>query len=167
MPEICHTVSGTLKKLVIAIGAAMLLSAASRADTCAALSYTVAADRIAALSRGFNADGWLNGPQSTPPSAALLRELRKAGMTHVRLPVPAERLMRRFASLTERDDLLHELGRAIGTLASLGYSISIDLHPGDRFNQLHRDEPGASMEEMKRAWTDLSRIMKEVSSDRV
>ena len=75
--------------------------------------------------------------------------------------------MRRFASVTERDDLLQELGRAIGTLASLGYSISIDLHPGDRFNQLHRDDPGASMEEMKRAWTDLAQIMKDASSDRV
>ncbi|MEA2881621.1 MAG: endoglucanase [Bradyrhizobium sp.] len=167
MPKIGHTVSRTVKTLVVAIGVAMLPPAASRADTCAALSHTVPADRIAALSRGFNADGWLNGPQSTPPSAALLRELRKAGMTHVRLPVPAERLMRRFASLTERDDLLHELGRAIGTLASLGYSISIDLHPGDRFNQLHRDDPGASMDEMKRAWTDLAQIMKDASSGRV
>jgi endoglucanase len=131
-----------------------------------ALSHTVAPQRIAALSRGFNADGWLNGPQSTPPSPALLRELRKAGMTHVRLPVPAERLMRRFASGSERDDLLRDLGRAAEQLISIGYSISLDLHPGDRFNQLHRDDPAASMQEMKSAWADLAEIIRNFPADR-
>src|SRR3954462_12257369 len=129
MLEIWHTKPRAVKTFVVAIGVAVAMPAVSPANTCAALSHAVPADRIAALSRGFNADGWLNGSQSTPPSAALLRELRKAGMTHVRLPVPAERPPRRFASVTERADLLHELGRAIGTLASLGYSIAIDLHP--------------------------------------
>ena len=167
MLEIWHTIPRAVKTFVVAIGVSVSMPAASPANTCAALSHTVPADRIAALSRGFNADGWLNGAQSTPPSAALLRELRKAGMTHVRLPVPAERLMRRFASPAERDDLLRELGRAIQTLIALGYSISIDLHPGDRFNQLHRDDPDASMEEMKRAWTDLANIIKNAPSSRV
>ena len=166
MLEISHTIPRAVKTFVVAIGVAVAMPAAP-ANTCAALSHAVPADRIAALSRGFNADGWLNGAQSTPPSAALLRELRKAGMTHVRLPVPAERLMRRFASSAERDDLLRELGRAIHSLIALGYSISIDLHPGDRFNQLHRDDPDASMEEMKRAWTDLAKIIKNAPSSRV
>src|SRR4051812_7067126 len=97
------------------LAAAVCLSVANLACSplraCAALSHTVPGDRIAALSRGFNADGWLNGAQSTPPSAQLLRELRKAGMTHVRLPVPAERAMPRFASASERDELLDELRR--------------------------------------------------------
>src|SRR5436305_3201947 len=139
MSDVWKTVTLKLKPLIIAIFASMSLLAASRANACAVLSHTVPAQRIAALSRGFNADGWLNGPQSNAPSASLLGELRRAGMTHVRLPVPAERLMRHFASSVERDDLLAELGRALQTLITLGYSISVDLHPGDRFNQLHRE----------------------------
>ncbi|HEU0082658.1 MAG TPA: cellulase family glycosylhydrolase [Bradyrhizobium sp.] len=119
------------------------------------------------MSRGFNADGWLNGPQSVPPSALLLRELRNAGMTHVRLPVPAERVMPRFASASERAELLRELGRALEQLTSLGYFISIDLHPGDRFNGLHRADPAASMEQMKRAWTDLADVVRNAPRDRI
>ena len=37
------------------------------------------------------ADGWVNGKQSQPPRGLLL-QLRKEGMTHVRLPVPAEHI---------------------------------------------------------------------------
>jgi endoglucanase len=161
------TVARKLQQLVIAVCASVSLLPASRANACAALSHTVPADRIAALSRGFNADGWLNGGKSTPPSASLLRELRRAGMTHVRLPVPAEGLMRPFASSAEREDLLLELGRALRTLITLGYSISVDLHPGDRFNELHRDQPAASMEAMKSAWADLAPIIKKFPPDRI
>lgn len=137
------------------------------ASACPYLSHTVPADRIAALSRGFNADGWVNGQQSTPPADGLLRELRKAGMTHVRLPMPAEHIMPRFASKAEQDDRLRDLDRALTRLIPLGYYVSVDLHPGDRFNRLHREEPAAAMQEMKSAWTELARILRRHSTDRV
>jgi endoglucanase len=162
-----NTLSWKLKPVIIAICVSISVFPSSRANACAVLSHTVAPQRIDALSRGFNADGWLNGPQSTPPPAALLRELRQAGMTHVRLPVPAERLMRRFASDSERNELLRELGRAVEELKSIGYSISVDLHAGDRFNQLHRDDPGASMGQMKSAWADLAQVIRNFPTDRV
>ncbi len=162
-----NIVSWKPKPLIIAICVSISVLVSSRANACVALSHTVAPQRITALSRGFNADGWLSGPRSTPPPAALLRELRKAGMTHVRLPVPAERLMRRFASGNERSELLRELGQAVEELTSIGYSISLDLHPGDQFNQLHRDDPGASMEEMKSAWTDLAQVIRNFPTDRI
>ena len=167
MFHISNAVPRNLKPLVVAICISLSAIVPALGDSCAALSHTVPPQRLAAMSRGFNADGWLNGPQATPPAASLLLELRKAGMTHVRLPVPAERLMRRFASLTERDDVLRELSRAILELTSLGYSVSVDLHPGDRFNQLHRDDPAASMAAMKSAWTDLAQVMRNVSPDRI
>jgi endoglucanase len=154
-------------RLAVAICLSLAILPWSDANACAALSHTVPAPGIAALSRGFNADGWLNGPQSVPPSAPLLRELRNAGMTHVRLPVPAERVMPRFASASERAELLRELGRALEQLTSLGYFISIDLHPGDRFNGLHRADPAASMEEMKSAWTDLADVVRNAPRDRI
>lgn len=46
------------------------------ADDCVPLPSTVAPERLAALSRGFNADGWISG---APPSRALLQQLCKAG----------------------------------------------------------------------------------------
>jgi endoglucanase len=154
-------------RLAAAICLSLALLSSAAASACAVLSHTVPAERIAALSRGFNADGWLNGPQSTAPSTRLLRELRAAGMTHVRLPVPAERAMRRFASAGERDELLRELGRAVEQLVSSGYFVSIDLHPGERFNRLHRDDPAASMEEMKGAWTTLAEVVRNAPRGRI
>ena len=137
------------------------------ATACPSLKHTVPADRIAALSRGFNADGWITGPQPAPPADALLAELRKAGMTHVRLPVSAEPIMERFAPKAERDDRLRALDRALTKLTSLGYYVSVDLHPGDRFNRLHREEPAASMQAMKNAWANLARILRRHPADRV
>lgn len=140
---------------------------ANSTHACPYLNHTVPADRIAALSRGFNADGWINGPQPAPPADGLLQELRKAGMTHVRLPIPAEPVMQRFTSKPERDDRLRALDRALTKLTSLGYYVSVDLHPGDRFNRLHREEPAASMQEMKNAWTEIAQILRRHSADRV
>jgi endoglucanase len=150
---------------VFALSIAVLLS--GHAKACPYLTHTVPADRIAALSRGFNADGWINGPRPAAPADALLRELRQAGMTHVRLPVPAESIMPRFASKAERDGRLQAVDRALTKLISLGYYVSIDLHPGNRFNQLHRQEPAASMQEMKSAWTALAGIARRHPADRV
>ena len=150
---------------VLALSVAIVLSNA--ADACPYLTHSVPADRIAALSRGFNADGWINGPRPAAPADGLLRELRQAGMTHVRLPVPAESIMPRFASKAERHDRLQAVDRALTRLISLGYYVSIDLHPGDRFNQLHRQEPVASMQEMKSAWSGLAEIAWRHPADRV
>jgi endoglucanase len=124
---------------VLALSIAVLLS--SRVQACPYLTHTVPADRIAALSGGFNADGWISGPRPAPPADSLLRELRQAGMTHVRLPVPAEYIMPLFASKAERDERLQAVDRALTKLTSLGYYVSLDLHPGSRFNHLHRQEP--------------------------
>ncbi|WOH59200.1 cellulase family glycosylhydrolase [Bradyrhizobium sp. BWC-3-1] len=143
------------------------LASATSAETCVPASQTVAPDRLAALSRGFNADGWINGEKSAPPTRELLQQLRKAGMGHVRLPVPAERVMLRFASKAERDETLRALDKALKQLISLGYSISVDLHPGDRFNRLHKDDADASLRELEDAWGTLARVIQSFPADRV
>lgn len=156
-----------LKRIAFAIVLLGPTLSSTVADACVALTHTVPPDRIAALSRGFNADGWINGSKSSPPNPGLLLRLRKAGMTHVRLPVPAERIMRRFSSDAERSQALHELDRALNELTSLGYSVSVDLHPGDRFNRLHREDPATSMEAMKSAWSDLADVIRSYPADRI
>jgi len=155
-----HAKAQQLKGVAFAVALLSPILSSTLADACAALSHTVPPERIAALSRGFNADGWINGSKSSPPSAGLLLQLRKAGMTHVRLPVPAERIMRRFSSDAERADARHELDRALKELTSLGYSVSVDLHPDDRFSRLHREDPAASMEAMKSAWSALADVIR-------
>jgi endoglucanase len=88
-------------------------------------------------------------------------------MTHVRLPVPAEHIMQRFASKGDRDARLDAVNAAVTTLISLGYYVSIDLHAGESFNQLHREQPVAAMQAMKDAWRDLAQIMRRHPTDRI
>jgi endoglucanase len=139
----------------------------SPASACSHLVHNVPASAIEALSRGFNLDGWFNEKESAPPSIELLRELRKAGMSHIRLPVPAERIMPRFASMADRDAQLLEIDHALSELLSLGYHVSLDLHPGDQFNRLHQQDPEASLQEMKDTWTGLAQIMRRHPADRI
>lgn len=150
--------------------AAILLSMSilpASAEPCVPVPQTVAPDRLAALARGFNADGWINGEKSAPPARELLQQLRRAGMSHVRLPVPAERVMLRFTSRAERDETLRALDKALKQLMAMGYSVSVDLHPGDRFNRLHKDDADASLREMEDAWGALVQVMRSFPADRV
>ena len=129
------------------------------AVACDNLADAVPQQTIAALSRGFNLAGWLDGPESLPPDVTVLRKLRKAGMTHIRLPVLAEGVMSRFSSAGDVDDRLENLDRALSTLLALGYHVSVDLHPGDRFSRLHQDDPAASMESLRDGWSRLADII--------
>lgn len=150
--------------LFAAVLLSISLSRPVSADDCVPLPSTVAPERLAALSRGFNADGWING---APPSRALLQQLRKAGMGHVRLPVPAERVMPRFAAKADRDETLRVLDNALKQLTSLGYSTSVDLHPGERFNRLHKDDPDAAVHELQEAWSALAQVIRSFPPDRI
>lgn len=144
--------------LLISIGSPVL------ANDCVPVPQTVAPERLAALSRGFNADGWINGEA---PSRALLQELRRAGMSHVRLPVPAERVMPGFAAKSERDETLAVLDQALKQLTALGYAVSVDLHPGERFNRLHKDDPDAALRQMQEAWSGLAGVIRSYPANRV
>jgi endoglucanase len=136
-----------------------IAAAAYPAAACDYFSDAVPAETIKALSHGFNLAGWMDGPQSIPPDIAVLRTLRKAGMTHIRLPVPAERLMRQFTSEGDINDELRALDSALTTLLSIGYHVSVDLHPDERFSALHRDDAKAAIEALQEAWDRLARIM--------
>ena len=142
----------------------MLFGPPDFANTCVPVPQPVARARLAALSRGVNADGWINGEV---PSRELLQQLRRAGMSHVRLPVPAERVMPRFAAKAERDETLRVLDKALKQLSALGYATSVDLHPGERFNRLHKEDPDAALREMQDAWSGLAELMRPYPADRI
>ena len=160
------TGAAKMKRLAIAFLCSAIIPSAGAVDVCPVLKPGVPAASLAALARGFNADGWINGKGSPPPQA-LLRQLRKVGMTHVRLPVPAEQIMPRFAPIADQDARLHTVDDAISTLVSLGYSVSIDLHAGEAFNRLHLQDPAAAMTAMKDAWRNLAEIIRRHPADRV
>jgi endoglucanase len=154
-----------MKRMIIAfLCSAIILS--DVANACPVQQHTVPTGRISALARGFNADGWVNG-KGSPPSPGLLLQLREEGMTHVRLPVPAESIMQRFTSNAGQKTRLEAVDDAITTLVSLGYAVSIDLHAGEKFNRLHRQEPAAAMEAMKGAWRELAQIIQRHPVDQV
>lgn len=145
-----------------AAGLVALLAAIPNPAAAAACQYrtgSVPPQAIASLSRGFNLSGWLDGPESIAPDVAVLRTLRKAGMTHIRLPVWAERVMLRFTSQRDVNDQLRSLDQALTMLLSLGYHVSVDLHPGERFSRLHRDDPTASMDALRDGWSHLADII--------
>ena len=138
----------------------LIAAAASRPSiACDYLTDAVPRETIKALSHGFNLAGWMDQPESIPPDAAVLRALRKAGMMHIRLPVPAERLMRQFTSESDLKDELRAVDRALTMLLSIGYHVSVDLHPNERFSSMHRNDAKASMESLQEAWGHLAGII--------
>jgi endoglucanase len=80
-------------------------------------------------------------------------------MTHVRLPVPAESVMRRYASAPDLKDQLHAIDQALTELTSLGYRVSIDLHPGEQFSKVHRDNAEQSRIALRDAWNNLASVL--------
>jgi endoglucanase len=88
-------------------------------------------------------------------------------MTHARLPIPAERLMRRFTSQPDMNRQLLAIDQALARLLSIGYSVSLDLHPGDQFRDLHRENAAQSMDALRDAWSNIARIAKRHPPERV
>ena len=153
--------------IALALLCPIAASASRPAIACDYLTDAVPRETIKALSHGFNLAGWMDRPESIPPDAAVLRALRKAGMTHIRLPVPAERLMRQFTSESDLKDELRAVDRALTMLLSIGYHVSVDLHPNERFSSVHRDDAKASMESLQEAWGHLARIIERHSPELV
>jgi endoglucanase len=157
----------TYLAVVIALPGATSKAQTRPADAYIELTQTVPADTIKAISRGVNLDGWINEPGSPSPPLAVLRKLSKAGMTHVRLPVPAERVMRRFVSKNDLKAQLRAIDAALTELISIGFHVSVDLHPGDQFGALHRDSPDQSMSALRDAWSNLASVIKRHPQDSI
>jgi endoglucanase len=139
--------------------AGALCSATYAGAGCVGPTSGVPVDSIKALARGVNLAGWLESG-GAPPDATLLRTLRQAGITHVRLPVTAELVMRQFSPEAEVAAHLHDLDLALAELIGLDYRVSVDLHPGGEFSRLHKDDPASAMKALQDAWGSLARIIK-------
>jgi endoglucanase len=116
----------------------------------------VPAARLAALARGFNLTGWLDSEPAQRPDPTTLADLRMRGFTHVRLPVTAEFLMPAFSQPGWVAWASAELDRALERLFTIGFAVSIDLHPGEKFGNLYRTDPKRAFELLEPTWRRLA-----------
>jgi endoglucanase len=161
-------IAGLLVGTALAVAPASLASAVSASLDCSVLTHTtVPAPRLAALARGFNLPGWLDGTQTRRPDMVTLAALRRRGFTHVRLPVTPERLLLAFSTATDvaRDRV--ELADAINRLISIGFAVSLDLHPGERMSALHKAEPERAFSLLDGLWRELARQFAAHPADRL
>lgn len=133
--------------------------------SCPATS--VAADRVAAMARGFNLVGWLDRSNARRPSTALLGSLRRLGFSHVRLPVDGELLTLDLNTASAVEARLAELDNALGTLLALGYAVSVDMHPSASFNELHVASPETGHARLEAVWRAVAERLRSQPPGRV
>ena len=135
---------------------------------CGFLGETgVPAQRLAALARGFNLPGWLDGSETRRPDIGTLAALHRRGFTHVRLPVTPERLMAAFSAPADVARDRAELDAALDRLLAIGFSVSLDLHPGERLSRLHKTEPERAFALIDALWRELARHYARRPADRL
>ncbi len=127
---------------------------------CPELEPGVDRGMLERLARGVNLAGWMDSATSPRPDPGVLRALRKAGLGHVRLPVPGEQVMSRFTDDAEIQAQLVRVEAAVRELVALGFVVSVDLHPGDRFGRLFRADTKAGIDAAKDGWRRLADIIK-------
>jgi endoglucanase len=159
-----------IKALLVGTALALIPAApwAQRVGDCGFLAETgVPMQRLAALARGFNLTGWLDGEGTKRPSSGTLTALYRRGFTHIRLPVTPERLMPVFS---RPDDIARdraELDAALDLLTGIGFAVSLDIHPDGRFERLHKSEPERAFALLDALWRDLARHYATYRPDRV
>lgn len=136
-------------------------------NRCTGPTSGVPPETIAALARGVNVSNWTENAHLQGPSPELLRAVRGAGFTHVRLPVAGDLVMRAFSPPATIERQLAGVDAALTELIGLGFYVSVDLHPGDGFGRLHRDDPKASMAALTDAWSNLATVIRKHPVERV
>jgi len=152
---------------VAVAGALTLFSAPIVMAQCIDAAAGVPAVRLQAMGRGFNLAGQFDGDVRALLHEDLLRILHSRGMRHIRLPVPAESVMSAFSSPDVTERQLAKLTRYVGELIAMGYAVTIDLHPGDAFQTLHRTKPAEALNALKQAWASLAPVVRRFPPDKV
>jgi endoglucanase len=146
---------------------AFLTSLAVASLAPAAARAAIPDNRNARLARGFNLPDQAPLDPSKKPDPATLKGLRDRGMTHVRLPVQGEALMKRFSDRARVKSALDDVARALDLLLDLDFAVSVDMHPGGIFAKLHRADPDAALVALTEAWRMLAERIAPRPADRV
>ncbi len=114
---------------------------------------------IEATKRGVNLPDWDRiGTDSATRSAALKR-LKSTGFTHVRLPVDDGKLHTYGGLPVDSEAYLDDLTGEIAALNAMGFSVSVDLHPGEGLHQLYQSDPDAALMVAEEVWADLADVV--------
>ncbi|SNY91774.1 endoglucanase [Cohaesibacter sp. ES.047] len=148
----CFAVCFTLALITGVTTAAMAGETEDGLSSCEEGRALSPAGADAKLARGFNLPNWEPSHTGLKPDKALLELLRKEGFSHVRLPVDGEWLMADFTDVTETDRYLATLEKEVLRLNKLGFAVTVDMHPGGRFQALHRMVPDKAFALLIEAW---------------
>lgn len=141
---------------LVAVSPAIAAGDATDRDRCAATRPFANPAAIAALRAGVNLPNWDEDGTATIPRSRTLTTLREWGMSHIRLPIDDER----FGGEHEgAERYLAALSEEIAELQKLGFSVSVDLHPGARLADLYDRDPEAALRAVMALWTDLAPIV--------
>jgi endoglucanase len=119
------------------------------------------------LLRGFNLPDQVPLRLEYAAEPRTLRALRDLGMTHVRLPVVAENVLARFSAPATISSAMDDLDRALDRLIGIGYYVTVDLHPGSDFADLHRRRPERAHQTLLEGWPAIASRLTRWPQDRI
>ncbi len=133
----------------------------SLVTSCFSGASVVGKDRLAGLlpqriAKGFNLPDQVPFRSDRRAKDETLRRLRSLGMSHVRIPVRAENVLARYSGPATISSSMDDLDGAVERLLEIGYSVSVDLHPGDEFIALQRRDPESAHRALLDGWTNLA-----------
>jgi endoglucanase len=159
--------AGAVARAIIFMMTLVWAAQAGAQSRCSGPTSGVPEQTIAALARGINVSNWTENARLQGPRPELLRIVRSAGFTHIRLPVAGDLVMHAFSPQVTVERQLAGVDAALTELIGLGFHVSVDLHPGEGFGRLHRDDPKSSMAAMIDAWSGLARVIRKHPVERV
>jgi endoglucanase len=109
------------------------------------------------LRRGFNLPDQAPLRAERVPRKETLQALRKLGMAHVRLPVVGEFLLPTFSGPATISATLDDVNRIVDLLLSLGYAVTVDLHPGSDLSDLIARDPAHAQKALADGWRQFAK----------
>lgn len=100
---------------------------------------------------GFNLPGWVTRSDGARPSAALLSTFQHLGFRTIRLPVDPM-----VIAASAYDDAVNEVINATQYLHTLGYSVTLDLHPEQDLIDLFETNIPEAAAITQNAWKHLA-----------
>lgn len=122
---------------------------------------------IKLLSKGFNLPDQFDENDGLRADVATLCQLRKLGMTHIRLPIPAEMFLPVFSSSDKITNRLDNLNRIVYQLLDLDYTISVDMHPRKKFKNLQMTAYTEAQNQLIAGWNGIAKSLRQWPDDKI
>ena len=114
---------------------------------------------IKSTKRGVNLPDWDRIDAGSGTRSAALKQLARAGFSHVRLPVDDSKLHSYGGVRVDATAYLDALTGEIAELNAIGFAVSVDLHPGEALHLLYQSDPDAALRIAEDVWADLADVV--------